>query len=225
MPMWHDPELPVEASTWLRKAPGRSLAQTCRQLRNEFLLVYREATDAHISCLDLDEYCKTWLSGPDGTVTGTLIVSLSHWYDVEGKCTYIDILPLAQLRRKNPKFSFHIHNDWRAFEMYQSDDAPPLKTDVRYIEDAFDVIEIKGNSDADFRFRFHLKKDMEPEWLVPDAEHPGSYLRCKDNKTVDLRLWYSEVFNSTQVDHDDIEVGLTWDALSGFSYAERLDDD
>jgi hypothetical protein len=57
-------------------APGRALTQVCRQIRGEFLLVYKRTTTIRVPLEDLNEYIVTWLQKP---AIGTLIIDTKRY--------------------------------------------------------------------------------------------------------------------------------------------------
>jgi hypothetical protein len=77
-----------------------SLAQVCRQIRTEFLSVYKERTQTGVDPYDLDEgYIPTLLAPPcvkDEDVIGNLVIVIFEM----NEASYYDITPIIRLAQQ-----------------------------------------------------------------------------------------------------------------------------
>jgi hypothetical protein len=95
-------------------APGRALTQVCRQVRAEFLLVYKRTTLISVPLEDLNEYITTWLHEP---ASGVLTIDPIR-YDAKRRgpdsmmgtngTLSVDMMPLFRMHAANPKFKFGV---------------------------------------------------------------------------------------------------------------------
>lgn len=133
--MHHDTFAPTDSFEGV--VSGRALTQVSRQVRTEFLLVYKRTTEIHMPLENLAEYISTWLSG---AMSGTIMID-THRHNKErcdagslmgtGRTMNVDVMPLVQLRRDNDDFHFHINSKPK----YDNDNEDEDEDDDGYDDD------------------------------------------------------------------------------------------
>ena len=103
------------ATQILKEACGTqflALTQVCRQIRQEYLPMYREKSEVWIQLEDVDKYLVTFYPSKDPTVIkdycGNLVIRTetgSSMYQTEISETTTDTLPLIKLCYAAPKIS------------------------------------------------------------------------------------------------------------------------
>jgi hypothetical protein len=204
-----------------KMAPGRALTQVCRQLRAEFMSIYKKTSIIHIHMREVDAYIKTWQCDQAGGVAGTLVIdtwrgfmerevgrreeSESILSGLEPAAKYYDIFPLVELRRAHPEFRFFINNTKldapctlselgrHPWEPEQTTEKPIGEYDVRFFEHTMSKIEIGCTDDLDADVYFHVKEGYEHLWL-PDGYGKGQPINVTKAKTYIVLMWANEVY-------------------------------
>ena len=151
-------------------APGRALTQVCRQVRAEFLLVYKHITKIHVPLEDLEGYIDTWLQAP---VSGTVIID-PHRYDMERRDAgsmngthgnlIVDLTPLIKRRRENRDFHFYI-NMTPDTDDPDADDSDTDGSDDDNSDDDLSVVQVYDIEDDVVKVEFQLH-NWSRRWAI-----------------------------------------------------------
>jgi len=85
-----------------------ALTQVCRQLRAEFLPIYRSRNTVHVHYLDFQAYLDTFacpITSDPASVAGNIAIDLGHDLHDPADAEYIDILPTLMLCKNAPTFT------------------------------------------------------------------------------------------------------------------------
>jgi hypothetical protein len=208
-------------------APGRALTQVYRQLRAEFMSVYKKTSVIHIHVSEVDAFMKTWQCDQAGGIMGTLVIDMWRFgFDCDPsrgrvrredrevyRCgiseedpdeprsppaNYYDIFPLVELRRANPAFRFFIGSTKL--------DNPCTLTELSSLDHARQTTE-KPLCEYDVRFFEHTISKIE--------------IGCTDHLEADIYFHIKEGYEHLWLP-DDYEEGQPIRGTKAKTYIMRM---
>ncbi|KAF2623900.1 hypothetical protein BU25DRAFT_451095 [Macroventuria anomochaeta] len=187
IPLTYDMEWqPAWTRTCIRRRQFLGLTQVCRQIRFEFLPLYKTHTKVAPNTWDIYKYIDTWVAPgtSDENVLGHVILDFMD--DDRGELGILDIKPLLQLARRAEGFHVEIvdvtePNDcnsptMRSIEETLADlyDIQDMDMFYEYMDEAMTALVVRASEESGVEIIFELSpqywEDWMGEWSKPDHD-------------------------------------------------------
>ncbi len=173
---------------------GGSLTHVSRQIRKEFSKALLLDAGHRIWIEDLPAFVITWLqriatNAASVTIETVGLVEGSNCIRPNQADFIFDITKLVKFRHIYPGFNFKIVQRKITDRLVAPGYATPFpqKTNVRYVEEAFDKVELRLEDYGERLFlRFQLKASVYTDWFE-------NHLDVKKEKFCDLVHWVDEI--------------------------------
>lgn len=173
----HNPEAnSADRQPWIKtKRQYLGLTQVCRQIRSEYLPLYKSQTIASLLPIDLYAYIDTWITPPglrDDQITGRLMIDL--FADEFEQIRVLDVKPLLQLLRRAKNLLVETYdvmewlsNSQRSLQATLIDlyDIHDMDMFYDYLDAAMTAFEVRSSEGIGVELIFELRAGYWEEWM------------------------------------------------------------